>query len=108
MILALACRPPDEKVLYSELALLAIRRISTIRVAAVLDVAGLLIDDRPDAVELNWHRRLADVAGHELPARRRSHILVVLRSLFRYLKRRQRIFADPTARFTCPVTGGGR
>ena len=160
LIFALACRPPDEQVLYSELEPLAtVRRISTMRVAAVLDAARLLLDDRPDTAELNWRRRLSDVSteiqkdaldwlshlrhgsrrskprlpgtaneycrvaapilrhwstthGHlrevttddireiidGLPGHQRSHALVVLRSLFRYLKREKRIFANPTAR----------
>ena len=160
LMMALACRPPDERVRYSELEpLAALKGISVTRVAAVLDDAGLLLDDRPDVAELNWHRRLTDISDgikddvldwlrhlrrgsrrskprqpgtaneycrvaapilrdwskrygnlrevtnddicvvvDGLPANRRSHTLVVLRSLFRYLKREKRIFANPTIR----------
>ena len=62
LIVALACRPPDELVPHSELGVLTTHlRVSVARVAAVLDEAGLLLDDRVDAIEFNWQRRLADV-----------------------------------------------
>ncbi len=62
LIVALACRPPDELVPHSELGALTTHlRISVTRVAAVLDEAELLLDDRIDAIEFNWQRRLADV-----------------------------------------------
>jgi integrase len=159
VIIALACRPPDERALQSELASLAQRGISVMRVAAVLAEAGLLVDDCPDTGERYWHRRLADVSpairqdvldwlGHirhgshrskprlpktaneycrvvapivrrwsathehlreitsadiqlvidDLPAHSRAQALVILRSLFKYLKREKRIFANPAAR----------
>jgi hypothetical protein len=160
MIIALACRPPDEPVPYSELETLATHlHISANRVAAVLDQVDLLLDDRADAIELNWRHRLHDVApaircdtldwlarlrngsprskpraaetaseycrvvapilrhwseNHDhlreitsrdvleaidaLPGRARSQTLVVLRSLFKFLKREKRIFANPAAR----------
>lgn len=159
LIVALACRPPDELVLHSELGTLTSHhRISVTRVTAVLDEAGLLLDDRVDAIEFNWQRRLAEVdpairrdaldwlarlrngsprskprkagtaseycrvvapilrhwsADHDhlreitshdvlaaiesLPACARSQVLVVLRSLFKFLKREKRIFVNPTA-----------
>lgn len=160
LIVALACRPPDELVPHSELAALTTHlRISVTRVAAVLDEAGLLVDDRVDAIEFNWHRRLADVtpairrdaldwlarlrngaprskprkpgtaseycrvvapilrqwsadhnhlreitshdvlaAVESLPVSARSQALVVLRSLFSFLKREKRIFSNPAAK----------
>ncbi len=159
LIVALACRPPDELVPHSELGALTTHlRISVTRLAAVLDEAGLLLDDRVDTIEINWQRRLADVdpairrdaldwlarlrngsprskprkagtaseycrvvapilrqwsADHDhlreitshdvlsavesLPASARSQALVVLRSLFKFLKREKRIFVNPTA-----------
>jgi hypothetical protein len=69
LIVALACRPPDELVPHSELGALTTHlRISVTRVAAVLDEAGLLVDDCVDSIEFNWQRRLADV----VPAIRRD------------------------------------
>lgn len=62
LIIALACRPPDELVPHSELEALAARRISVHRVAAVLGEAGLLLDDRADNIDLGWQRQLADTA----------------------------------------------